>query len=114
MSMSCAMDKISKISCLNSSTYSPCFTFNLIDEYSMDENFLVDHICITCARIAELKQAVFSHICNVSQNVCYGTIVHVRDIMEIHSGLVDILQPTQVILPMLDCFNLARIKPKFS
>ena len=69
MSMSCAMDKISEISCLNSSTYSPCFTFNLIGEYSMHENFLVDHICITCDRIVELKHAVFSH---TSQNVGMG------------------------------------------
>jgi hypothetical protein len=34
--------------------------------------------------------------------------------MEIHSGLVDILQPRQVILPMLYCSNLARIERKFS
>ena len=52
MSISCAMDKISEILYLNCSTYAPCFTFNLIGEYSMSDNFMVDHICITCDRIA--------------------------------------------------------------
>jgi hypothetical protein len=41
--------------------------FNLIGEYSMNDTFLVNHISITCDRIAELKLVVFSHICNVSE-----------------------------------------------
>ena len=35
--------------------YVPGFTFNLIGDYSMDEIFMVDHICITCDNIAELN-----------------------------------------------------------
>ena len=37
MSMRCAMNKISELSCLNSSTYAYTFTFNLIGDYSMNE-----------------------------------------------------------------------------
>ena len=95
------MDKISEISYLNSSTYAPCFTFNLIGEYSMNENFLVDHICITCDRISELKLLVFSQVCNVPVFDCFGTIAHVQDSMKIHSALVDIVQPTKLIVPMV-------------
>ena len=73
----------------------------------------MDHICITCDRIAELKHAVFSHICCVSMTCC-GTYAEICDSMKLKSDLVDIMQPTQVILPMLDRCNLARIEPKFS
>jgi hypothetical protein len=80
----------------------------------MNDNFLVNHICITCDRIAYLTLVVFSHICYVSQSFCYGTLDYVRDMMKIHSGLVDILQPTKVILPVLDCSNSARIESDIS
>jgi hypothetical protein len=62
--LSCAMNKIFEISYLNSSTYAYCFTFNLVGEYSLSDDFMVDHICITCDRIVEPKLAVFSNICN--------------------------------------------------
>jgi hypothetical protein len=62
MSMCCAMDKISDISYVNSSTYACHFMFNLICDYSMDEKFLVDHICITYDKIVELKLVVCSSI----------------------------------------------------
>jgi hypothetical protein len=62
INLSCALNKISEISYLNSSTYAYCFTFNLVGEYSMSDNFMADHICITCDRIAELKLDVFSNI----------------------------------------------------
>jgi hypothetical protein len=76
INLSCAMNKISEISYLNSSTYAYCFTFNLVGEYSMSDDFMVDHICITCDRIAELKLDVFSNICNVSKCFCFGTTVN--------------------------------------
>jgi hypothetical protein len=114
INFSFAMNKISEISYLNSSTYSYCFMFNLIGEYSMNGYFLVDHICITCDRIMELKIVVFSPICYVSQSFCVGIVDHVRDIKNINYVLVDILQPTKIILPMLDCCNNARIESKFS
>jgi hypothetical protein len=44
LSLRCAMNKIFDISYLNSSTHAYCFIFNLIGEYSMNDNFLVDHI----------------------------------------------------------------------
>jgi hypothetical protein len=103
------MNKVSKISSPNSSIYAYSFTFNLIGDYSLYDNFLVAHICITCARINELKLAVFSHRCYVLQPFCGGTLDYVCDMMTIHSGLVDILQPTKVILPMFDCANSARV-----
>jgi hypothetical protein len=62
LSLHCAMNKISEISYLNSSTHAYCFMFYLIGEYSMNDNFLVDHICITCDRINELKLDVLSPI----------------------------------------------------
>ena len=62
MNMSCALDKISEISYLRSGTHACCFTVNLIGDYSMNDNFLVDHICITYDKIDELKRAVFSPI----------------------------------------------------
>ena len=101
MNMSCAMDRISEIPCLNSSIYSPYFIFNLIGEYSMDENFLVDHICITCYSLADFDLNVFSQVCNVRISDCFGRVAHVPDSMNIHSALVDIVQPTKVTLPML-------------
>ena len=55
ITMHCAMKRISEISYVNSSTYAPGFTFNLIGDYSMNEILMVDHICITCDRIAELQ-----------------------------------------------------------
>jgi hypothetical protein len=67
INLTCAMNKISEISYLNSSTYAYCFTFNLVGEYIMSDDFLVDHIYITCDRIAELKRDVFSNICYVSK-----------------------------------------------
>jgi hypothetical protein len=76
ISLSCAMKKVPKISYLNSSTYAYCFTFNLVGEYSMSGDFLVNHICITCDKIAELKLDIFSHIGNVSKCFCYGTTVN--------------------------------------
>jgi hypothetical protein len=93
LSLRCAVNKISEISYLNSSTHAYCFMFNLIGENSMNNNFLVDHICITCDRINELKLAVFSPICYVPQSFCCGTLDYARDNMKIHSGLVDIFQP---------------------
>jgi hypothetical protein len=75
VSMQCAMDKIYEISYVNSSTYACSFMFNLIGVYNMDENFLVDHICITCDKIAELKIAACSSICYVMKYFCCG-IVH--------------------------------------
>jgi hypothetical protein len=62
LSLRCAMNKIFEISYLNSSTYAYCFMFYLIAEYSMHDNFLVDHICITCVRINERKLDVLSPI----------------------------------------------------
>jgi hypothetical protein len=109
-----AMNTISEISYVNSSTYAYSFTFNLIGAYSMNKNFLVDHICITCDRIGDLKLAVFSHIHNVLTSFCYGTLDHVHNSMKLNSGLVAILQPTNEILSMLDCSNLARIESDFS
>lgn len=106
ISLSCAMKKVSEISYLNSSTYAYCFTFNLIGEYSMSDNFMVDHICITCDRIAEQKLAVFHHICNVSKCFCYGTRAHFRDNM-ISYDLLDILHPTNLVQPMLVCSDFA-------
>jgi hypothetical protein len=91
INLSCAMNKISKILYLNSSTYAYCFTFNLIGEYGMNGTFLVDHMCITCDRIMELKIAVFSPICYVSQSFCVGIVDHGRDNKNINSVLVDIL-----------------------
>jgi hypothetical protein len=114
ISLSCAMNKISEISYLSSSTHAYWFTFDLIGEYSMDDNFLVDHICITCDRIADFKLAVFSHLCYVSQSFYCGTLDYIRDMMKIHSGLVDILQPTKVNLHVLDCSNSARIESDIS
>jgi hypothetical protein len=60
---------------------------------------LVNHICITCDIIAELKLVFFSHICNVSK--------HFRDSL-MHSGLLDVFQPIK--LDMLGCSNLASLQ----
>jgi hypothetical protein len=114
LSLRCAMNKISEISYLNSSTHAYCFMFYLIGEYSMNDNFLVDHICITCDRINALKLDVLSPICYVSQSFCCGTLDYVRDSMQLYSGLVDLLQPTNILLPVLECSNSARIESDFS
>jgi hypothetical protein len=114
LSLCCAMNKISEISYLNSSTHSYCFMFYLIGGYSMNDNFLVDHICITCDRINEQKLDVLSPICYVSQFFCCGTLDYVRDSMQLYPGLVDILQPTNILLPVLECSNSARIESDFS
>jgi hypothetical protein len=106
LSLRCAMNKISEISYLNSSTHAYCFMFNLIGEYSMIDNFLVDHICITCDRINKLKLAVFSPICYALQSFCCGTLDYVRNSL-MHSGLVEVFQPTK--LDMLGCSNLANL-----
>lgn len=107
MSMHSAMNKISELSCLNSSTYAYTFTFNLIGEYSTNENFMVDHLCITCDKISELKVVVFSHICYMPTCFCCETLDKFQDIM-MHSVLVDILQPTKIISCLLDCSNVAK------
>jgi hypothetical protein len=73
----------------------------------MSDDFLVDHICITCDRIAELKLAIFSNICNVSKWFCYRTTVHFRDSM-MYSGLFDGFQPTKHA--MLGCSILASLQ----
>ena len=39
ITMQCAMNRIAEISYVNSSTYVPGFTFNLIGDYSMDNFF---------------------------------------------------------------------------
>jgi hypothetical protein len=95
------------------STYTYSLTSNLIGDYSLDDNFLVDHICITCDRINELKLVVFRPICYVSQSFCCGTLDYVRDNMKIHSGLVDILQPAKGHLSMLTYCHPARIESDF-
>ena len=77
-------------------------------------SFLVDHICITCDRYDELKRGVFNHIC-CKPMYCFCEIdTKIDDSMTIISCLVDMLQPTKVILPMLDCSNLSRIKSDLS
>jgi hypothetical protein len=114
LSLCCAMNKISEILSPYSSTYACSFTFNLVGDYSMDDSFLVDHICITCDRINELKLAVFSRICFVSQSFCCGTLDYVRDSMQLYPGLIDILQPNDIILHMFKCSNSARIELDFS
>ena len=55
ISVQCAMNRISEISYVNSSTYVPGFTFHLVGDYNMNEIFMVDHICITCDSIAEFN-----------------------------------------------------------
>jgi hypothetical protein len=114
LSLCCAMNQVSEISSSNLSTYAYSLNFNLIGDYSLDDNFLVDHICITCDRINELTLAVFSPICYVSQSFCCGTLDYVCDNMKIHSSLVDIFRPANVLLSMLDCCNLAGIASDLS
>ena len=80
----------------------------------LSDNFLVDHICITCDKIDELKVVVFSHICYMPKCFHWGTLDHVRDSMKITSGLVHILQPNFFFLPMLDCSKPARIESELS
>jgi hypothetical protein len=87
--------------------------FYLIGEYSMNDNFLVDHICITCDRINELKLDVLSPICYVSQLFCCGALDYVRHSMQLYPSLVDILQPTNILLPVFECLNFARIESDF-
>jgi hypothetical protein len=113
LSLRCAMNKISDISYLNSSTHAYCFMFNLIGEYSMNDNFLVDHIYITCDRIAELKLAIFSHICYVSNSFYCWTIHNLCDNIE-DSSLVDFLHPTKIASPMLACSDLVRTESDLS
>ena len=74
---------------------------------------MVDHICITCDRIAELKHVVFRHICNVSNSFCCGTRANFHDNMNIYSGLDNSLHPTKES-HMLDCSRLARLKSDLS
>ena len=107
MSVNCAMNKISEISYLRSGTHACCFTFNLIGDHSMNENFLVDYICITYDKIDELKRVVFSHRYYVPKSFCVGTIPNSHDNMT-YSRLVDLLQQTKVASPLLKCSDLAR------
>jgi hypothetical protein len=51
MSSSHARNKIAELKCLKS-VYAPEFTFYLIGEYGVDNNFLVHRICITCDEIS--------------------------------------------------------------
>ena len=65
------------------------FTFNLIGAYSMNEIFMVDHICITCDRLAELKPVVphldclqldkfqpdFTHMCCLPPQLLYTYVI---------------------------------------
>jgi hypothetical protein len=62
----------------------------------------------------ELKIVVFSPICYVSQSFCVLIVDHVRDSKNINYILVDILQPTKIIIPMLDYCNPDRIESHFS
>jgi hypothetical protein len=101
------MNKISEISYLNSSTHAYYFTFNLIGKYSMNDTFLINHICITCDTIAELKLAISSHICNVSTCFCCGKTIHFRDSL-MYSSLLDVFQPTK--FDILGCSNLASLQ----
>ena len=55
ITVQCAMNTISAILYVNSSTFTSCFTLNLVGNYGMNEIFMVDHVCITCDTIAELK-----------------------------------------------------------
>jgi hypothetical protein len=70
---------------------------------------MVDHICITCDRIAELKLAVFRDICNVSKCFCSRTTIHFQDSM-MYSGLLDMFLPTKH--DMLDC-SIASLQSNF-
>jgi hypothetical protein len=79
LSLRCAMNKVSEISYLNSRTHAYCFTFHLLGDYNMSDDFPADHIYITCDRIAELKLAIFSHICYVSNLFYCGTIHNLCD-----------------------------------
>ena len=99
MSLSHAKNKIAEITCLRTlqNVYAPDFTFQLIGDYDINNEFWVHRICITCDDLA-----VFSHICVVPNDYCYGIVSSFHDNM-IHYGLVDIWEPTKVILPMMDC-----------
>lgn len=79
----------------------------------MNDRFMVDHICITCDRIAKLKLTVFSPICYVIESFCCRIVPNFCDIMNIDSILVDILHPTKVTLPMLDCCTNSKIESDF-
>jgi hypothetical protein len=92
----------------------------------MSADFLVDHIYITCDRIAELKLVVFGHICYVSNSFCYNigdsSLVDFLQPTKIHnlcynigdSSLVDFLQPTKIASPMLACSDLVRTQSDLS
>ena len=110
LTMSCAMNKITEISFVNSSTYANCFRFYFIGDYSMNEHFLVDHICITYDKIAELHRAIFSHICYVPESFSFGTITNSQYMM--YSSLVDVLQQTKAAL--LNCSNHTRFEHDYT
>jgi hypothetical protein len=79
----------------------------------MSDDFLVDHICIACDIIAELKLVIFSNICYESKSFCCGTIDKFSDNIK-DSTLVDFLQPTNITSPLLACSDLDRIESDFS
>lgn len=63
MKLSHAMEKVSEIACSKSlsSAYIPGYKFNLIEDYGVDNQFLLYRICITCDHVNELKLAVLDN-----------------------------------------------------
>jgi hypothetical protein len=76
MSVSQARNKIAEITCLKS-VYIHDFTFNLIGDYGVDNDFLVHRICITCDKLACSTEYKFVYMpsrfdMTSNNNVDYG------------------------------------------
>ena len=106
ISLHCAMNKISEIAYINTSTYAYGFIFNLIGDYSMHDNFRVNQICVTCDRIAELKIDSITHICNLSHDVCYEPLHEFRN-SRVHYELIEVVHSSSTASHVWNCFDVA-------
>ena len=71
LSLSHARDKIAEITWLKS-VYILDFTFNLIGEYGVDNDFLVHRICITCDDLKTLKTKLVQMLDHFDMTSNYG------------------------------------------
>ena len=106
ISLHCAMNKISEIAYINTSTYAYGFIFNFIGDYSMHDNFRVNQICVTCDRIAKLKIDSITHICNLSHDVCYEPLHEFRN-SRVHYELIEVVHSSSTASHVWNCFDVA-------
>ena len=67
---------------------------------------ILNQICVTCDRIAELKIDSITHICNLTHDVCYEPLHEFRN-SRVHYELIEVVHSSSTASHVWNCFDVA-------